>query len=319
MVSVFLLLFMLGSGIFLFYNKEGNRGDYLGKTPLCQMFAFTDKGLLYKDDILIKDMYEFKGLYLRECETSEEEEIVISDSYYGSANLKGECVYFVDYSYNIRRFFLEEQETDILVKSNGYVISDMLLLNDDIFYLQGVDDRVTNLNVCHLATGKTELVLEDVSPFYLYYYHGSIAVASSDGTELMICDAQGRLTDTYPYYEGTILGFLDDGSVILSQEDKIVKADGFDDEEGEVLFQDEGLSRVIMKGDEMIISTVSSHGLIQLFQYDFGDNTYEKLANANHMPRDFNEDYVACCADDGMGSVDLVDRHTGKIIMFSLK
>lgn len=105
MVSVFLLLFMLGSGIFLFYQKEGNRGDYLGKTPLCQMFAFTDKGLLYKDDILIKDMYEFKGLYLRECETSEEEEIVISDSYYGSANLKGECVYFVDYSYNIRRFF----------------------------------------------------------------------------------------------------------------------------------------------------------------------------------------------------------------------
>ena len=48
MVSVFLLLFMLGSGIFLFYQKEGNRGDYLGKTPLCQMFAFTDKGLLYK-------------------------------------------------------------------------------------------------------------------------------------------------------------------------------------------------------------------------------------------------------------------------------
>ena len=313
------LVCILGSGIFLLLNRGEGKADYLGKTPLCQMFAFTEKGLLYKDDILIGDMYEFKGLYFRDTNASKEEDIVISDNYYGSVNAKGEYVYFVDYGYNICRFHLDSRKTDILVKGNGEVITDMLLLNDNLYYLQGVDDKITNLYVYHLPTGELKTVLEDVSPFYLYYYHGSVAVASSDGTELMVCDAQNGLTATYPYYEGTVLGFLEDGSVILSQDGKIVKTKGFGNDKGEVLFQDEGLSRVIIKGDEMIISTVNAHGLIQLYQYNFRDNTYEKLANANHLPRDFNGDYVACCADDGVGSVDLVDRNTGEIIMFSLK
>lgn len=282
LASILFLLCILCFGVF---SKGKKEADYLGKTPLCQMFAFTDKGLLYKDNILIGDMYEFKGLYLRDTKVTEEEDIVISDNYYGSANAKDEYVYFIDYGYNICRFHLGSRKTDMLVKGNGYMISDMLLLNEDIYYLQGIDEKVTNLFAYHLPTGKLKAVLEDVSPFYLYYYHGSVAVASPDGTELMVCDAQEGLTATYPYYEGAILGFLRDGSVILSEDGKIVKANGFDDDKGRILFQDEDLSRVIIKGDEMIFSTVSAHGLIQLYQYDFRNDTYEKLANANHFNR----------------------------------
>ncbi len=82
-------------------------------------------------------------------------------------------------------------------------------------------------NVLHLPTGEVKMLLEDVNWHYLYRYQDAVAVLSKDYKNFMVCDAEHGLITTYPCYEGEIVGCLEDGSVIFSHENQIMKADGF--------------------------------------------------------------------------------------------
>ena len=151
-------------------------------------------------------------------------------------------------------------------------------------------------------------------------YRIAAAVLSKDYKEFMVCDAEHGLLASYPCYKGEIVGFLEDGSVILSSGNRIIKADGFGKEEGEVLFESgDSLYRILMKGDEMAVTTQNEHGLMQLFLYHLKEDSCEKLANIQFMPEDFNEDYVAGAGGAGGGWVELIDRRTGKARMFAAK
>lgn len=57
----------------------------------------------------------------------------------------------------------------------------------------------------------------------------------------------------------------------------------------------------------------------EVFLYDFINNEAKKISNSNYLPRDFNNKYIVCCSEDGVGSVELIDRDTGDIKIFSSK
>ena len=59
--------------------------------------------------------------------------------------------------------------------------------------------------------------------------------------------------------------------------------------------------------------------LIEVYLYNFEEKKYSKIANSSYEIRDFNDEYIACGSDDGLGSVNLIDRKTGEQIILSEK
>lgn len=215
-------------------------------------------------------------------------------------------------------YHLGTGETELLLKSDGNPMGPILLAGDNLYFLRSAVEDEQDLNVLHLPTGEVKMLLEDVNWHYLYRYQDAVAVLSKDYKNFMVCDAEHGLITTYPCYEGEIVGCLEDGSVIFSHENQIMKADGFGKEEGEVLFQSEDhIYSILMKGKEMVITTNSDHGMMQLFVYNLEENSCEKLANVSFRAYDITEDYIACNSGYMPGRVELIDRHTGEIRAFA--
>ena len=71
-----LLLCLLGGAAWIDSGAEGE----MGENASCRTaFAFTDKSLLYLEDIEREGAYGYRGLYLKDCENPDAKETVISD------------------------------------------------------------------------------------------------------------------------------------------------------------------------------------------------------------------------------------------------
>lgn len=314
-LAVLVFLCILGGKVFLSEQAEGSAPDRLASWTGS---AFTGQGLLYQEDIEKDGTYECKGLYYKDCQSPDAEEQVISDNYGSYLDVQEEDVYYVDYEYNMFHYHLGTGETELLLKSDGNPMGPILLAGDNLYFLRSAVEDEQDLNVLHLPTGEVKMLLEDVNWHYLYRYQDAVAVLSKDYKNFMVCDAEHGLITTYPCYEGEIVGCLEDGSVIFSHENQIMKADGFGKEEGEVLFQSEDhIYSILMKGKEMVITTNSDHGMMQLFVYNLEENSCEKLANVSFRAYDITEDYIACNSGYMPGRVELIDRHTGEIRAFA--
>ena len=70
----------------------------------------------------------------------------------------------------------------------------------------------------------------------------------------------------------------------------------------------------------MLICTLDEYGLLEVYIYNFMKKEINKIANANTVPRDFNEDYIVCASEEeGIGGIELIERKSGRISMIERK
>lgn len=86
-----------------------------------------------------------------------------------------------------------------------------------------------------------------------------------------------------------------------------------------MLVELENVQKIIVHNNDMVIATLDEYGVIQVYEYNYSRDKLKKIANVNHPPRDYNDTYIACLSDSGLGNVELIDRQSGNIKIFSFK
>lgn len=316
-LGIFLLLLLL----YLKYNNNQEISYMLGKTPHSYLMTFVDDKLLYKDDVKVNDNFEFSGLYLKGLEEgiNSTNEVLLTDNYNSCANYYDESVIYIDNEYNIQQIDLHGKNQKTIIKNNGLKISNVLIINHILYYLQEKEEDLFSLYAFNLIDNHKKELLQGVNFRFLYDYCGSVGVISQIESKFMICNYDNGTIKIYDNPEFEIQGFLKDGSLVYYENNMLCMKRDFDSSDKKVLFEDTNIYRIIMHSEEMIISTLDTYGMIEVFLYDFINNEAKKIANSNYLPRDFNDKYIVCCSEDGVGSVELIDRDTGDIKIFSSK
>lgn len=315
-----MLLIIVGFNVVYFEKKVNGRAvtEYsLGKTPHSYLFTFCEKGLLFKDDVEVKDMFEFRGLYFNDLKGKE---VLLSDKYYCSANYYKGNVYFIDVNSNIQKVNMVSGNSDIVIPQNGnYLIKDALIIDDVMYYTQEKKEDEFSLYGYNLLTGDIKELVEGISFHYLYDYCGSAGVILKEENKFVVCSYEKGVENIYNNIEYEIQGFLQDQSIVYYCNDGVYCRKNFTSEKSELLFEKKNISRIFFHSNEMIFSTIDEYGLIEVYSYDFKEKECIKIANASYEISDFNDRYVACSTDEGLGSVNLIDRETGEEIILSEK
>lgn len=317
-ISIFFLLIIITGVTFCVYKKSYStqpQKEYsLGKTPHSYGFTMTKDILLYKDNVVINGNISYSGLYKKELgEDASKAGILLSDSYYGCANLYKNQAIFIDTDKNIVKTDFQGKGKEILVRNNGCSIQDALIVEDVLYYIQEKENERYTLYAMDLLNQKTKNIAERINPHYLYHYCGNVGVLDQEQKKFMICD-KDKILEEYNAPEYEIQGFLNDGTIIYNKEGKLYKKQSFKDSNGEILCNKENIYRTLLKSKEMMICTLDEYGLLQVFIYDFSQGNINKIANPNTVPRDFNDDYIVCASEEeGMGNVELIRREQGDI------
>ncbi len=319
-IGVLLLGIIIVAGFVLIIIQKSSQmkkeQEYqLGKTPHSYQFTFGEDILLYKDNVNKNGEMSYSGLFVKQFnEDKNAAGTLLSDSYYGCANLYEEQVIFIDADSNIVKTDLQGNKKEIIVKSNGYSIQDALLIEDVLYYIQETEGDIFALQALDLKSQEKKKIADAVNPHYLYHYCGNVAVIDKKQNELVICNEKEKIIKRYddPGYE--IQGFLNDGTIIYMEEGKLYQKHSFETKKAELLFDQGDIYRVVVKPKEMLVCTIDGYGLMQVFFYHFSQKNLEKIANANTVPRDFNDNYIVCASEEeGMGSVELISREQGDI------
>lgn len=305
-------------GGYYFNNNNGNKavkGHSLGKTPHCPQCTFGEDFVLYKNYVSKNDEKVFRGLYrynLNDNRDSGKKSQLLSDSYYACANIYQDKVIFINEEYNIQQVDLENNNSEILYDNKGGTITDALIVDDNLYFIAGNGTGDCNLLAINLTDHTQKQMIEDVNWGYLFHFGEGVAVQTRDNKFLVKCDFDNGITEKYPLPEDEIMGFLDDGSILLAANlDTVYQLKDFHTDQKTVLMQKENIYKIIMHPDEMLVCTLNDYGLLEIYIYDFASKKESKIANANAEPRDFNKEYIIC-DNEGVGMPDLINRNTGE-------
>lgn len=318
MAAVLLLIAAMGYTFFL-HNDKAASDFQIGKTPGCYQCTFGEDYLLFKEDVWEDGEPKYQGLYYKNLnEELSEAAVLLSDNFYACANVYQDHVIFIDCDDCISKVDLKGEDSEILVDNGGTYISDALVIGDVLYYLTEAEENETNENTLYaldLNTKQTKQLVSHVNYRYLYHYNGMAGVISREDNELLACSMEDGVVQKFNDLEYEIMGFLDDGTVICYGDGAIYTKTNPSDKESLKLLELEDVYRIIVHPDEMLICTIDGYGLIEVFIYNFEKEKLDKIANANTIPRDFNEQYVMCQPEmEGVGTVELIDRKNGDIV-----
>ena len=239
---------------------------------------------------------------------------MLTDSYYGCANIYGNNIIFIDEEFNIVKSNLKTEKKEILVKCNKYSIQDALVIEDVLYYIQETEEDTFSLYTLNLKDKEKKIIVENINPHYLYHYMGNVGVLSKKKNELIICNMTEGIVKKYEKQEYEIQGFLEDGTVIYYEDGKVYAKQSLERDKTEILYEDNNIYRIILHSKEMLICTLDEYGLLEVYIYNFTKKEINKIANANTVPRDFNEDYIVCASEEeGIGGIELIERKSGRI------
>jgi hypothetical protein len=316
-----LILIVCASVGWYYINNDNNKDNrtvkeyLLGKTPYSYQCTFGENFVLYKDYVLKNDEKVFSGLYrcnLNDNKDSSTKTQLLSDSFFSCANIYRDKVIFINDECKIQQMDMENNNSEILYDNNGKTITDALIIDDCLYFIAECDDDVCNLLALNLTNNIQKQIIEDINPHYLYHYGKGVAVITKDNEFIVKCDFDDGKIEKYPAPEDEILGFLDDGSILLLQNlNTIYQLNDFDSEKKTVLLQKENIYLIIMHTDELLVCTLDDYGLMEIYIYDFASKKLSKIANANSTPHDFNKEYIIC-SDEGAGMPELINRSTGE-------
>lgn len=292
-----------------------------GKTPGSFLVTFRDNYLIYKDDVLIEGDYENQGLYIKNIDSDYEngDDILLSNDFYISPNVYKDWVYFVDNKNNLKKIKLDGSGEVYIIEGDNKTISDILVIEDTMYFIRNNEFEKNSLYAMSLNTNEIIEVEEDVNFRYLYDYCGSACVISSDRKRIIIYNYENGQKQTYDNLETEIQGFLSNGSIIHYNNNKIYMRNSFESKKDTILVELENIYRIIVHNKDMVIATLNEYGVIQVYEYNYKKDKLQKIANANHPPRDYNDTYIACLSDSGFGNVELINRQSGNIKIFSFK
>lgn len=318
MAAVLLLIAAMGY-MFLIHNDKAASDFQIGKTPGCYQCTFGEDYLLFKEDVWEDGEPKYQGLYYKNLnEELSEAAVLLSDNFYACANVYQDHVIFIDCDDCISKVDLKGEDSEILVDNGGTYISDALVIGDVLYYLTEAEENETNENTLYaldLNTKQTKQLVNHVNYRYLYHYNGMAGVISREDDELLACSMEDGVVQKFNDLEYEIMGFLDDGTVICYGDGTIYTKTNPADKKSLKLLEMEDIYRIIVHPDEMLICTIDGYGLIEVFIYNFEKEKLDKIANANTVPRDFNEQYVVCQSElEGVGTVELIDRKNGDIV-----
>jgi len=285
------------------------------------LVTFSGDQLIYKDDVLLDGVYENRGLYIKSIfsDYESDDDILLSDDFYMCANVYNDLVYFIDNEYNLQKMKLDGSNKECVIKGKNKNIYDVLIINDIIYFIRSNEFETVSLYATRLINNEIVEVEENVNFRYLYDYCGSACVILSDNEKVIVYNHQDGQKQVYDNLVTEIQGFLSNGAIIHYSSDKIYIRDCFESEKDTVLVELVDIYRIIVYYDDMVIATSNQYGVVQIYEYDFMKNKLRKIANANHPPRDYNDKYIVCCSDSGFGNVELIERESGKIKIFSFK
>ena len=300
-----------------FINKDNRtvKEYLLGKTPHSYQCTFGENFVLYKEYVLKNDEKVFSGLYrcnLNDNKNSSTKTQLLSDSFFSCANIYRDKVIFINDECKIQQVDMENNNSEILYDNNGKTIMDALIIDDCLYFIAECDEDVCNLLALNLTNNIQKQIIEDINPHYLYHHGKGVAVVTKDNEFIVKCDFDDGIIEKYLAPEDEILGFLDDGSMLLVQNlNAIYQLNDFDSEKKTVLLQKENIYLIIMHVDELLVCTLDDYGLMEIYIYDFASKKSTKIANANSTPHDFNKEYIFC-GDEGAGIPELINRRTGE-------
>ncbi len=314
-VLLIIIIISAGAGVFFLKYSNTKKSYQLGKTPHSYQYTLTSDLLLYKDNVKKNEENKFSGLYLKKLDTDNVSQgVLLSDSYYGCANVYGNCVIFIDIDYNIVEMNLENGGKEIIVENNSHSISDALIINDILYYIQETESDIFSLYALDLEKNNSKKIADNINPYYLYHYCGNAGVISNMEDQLLICNMAEGIVQSHDNAEYEIQGFLNDGTIIYYKDGKIYAKQDFDSDKSEILYENDNIYRIILQPEELLICTLDQYGLLEVFLYHFSQNHVDKIANANSVPRDFNEHYIVCAyEEEGIGAVELMERENGNI------
>lgn len=307
-------------GWYYFNNNNNNdnkavKESSLGKTPHCYQCTFGEDFVLYKDYVLKNDEEVFCGLYrlnLNDNKDSGMKTQLLSDPYFACANVYRDKVILINDECKIEQVDMENNNSEILYDNNGKDITDALIVDDYLYFIAENDAGVCNLLALNLINNAQKQIRETINPHYLYHFGEGVAVKARDNKFLVKCGFDDGVIEKYSVPEDEILGFFDDGSILLvANLDSIYQLKDFNADKKTVLMQKENIYRIIMHTNEMLVCTLDDYGLMEIYIYDFAGKNATKIANANAEPRDFNKEYIIC-ANEGIGMPELINRSTGE-------
>lgn len=307
-------------GWYYFNNNNNNdnkavKESSLGKTPHCYQCTFGEDFVLYKDYVLKNDEEVFCGLYrlnLNDNKDSAMKTQLLSDPYFACANVYRDKVILINDECKIEQVDMENNNSEILYDNNGKDITDALIVDDYLYFIAESDAGVCNLLALNLINNAQKQIIENINPHYLYHFCEGVAVKARDNKFLVKCGFDDGVIEKYSVPEDEILGFFDDGSILLvANLDSIYQLKDFNADKKTVLMQKENIYRIIMHTNEMLVCTLDDCGLMEIYIYDFAGKNATEIANANAEPRDFNKEYIIC-ANEGIGMPELINRSTGE-------
>lgn len=313
---------MIMAGIVFLTACKGNDNVLtyrLGKIPGYYLFTFSEDVLLYKDNVIKDGKLSYTGLYMKKMDGDKNEAgTLLSDSYDACANLYGEQVFFIDTDKNLVKTDFQGEQTEIIVDGRERLVADALVIEDVLYYLQVSKGSVCALHSLNLKTQETQKIADELSSHYLYHYCGNAAVIDLKRKKLLICNEKEKIKEEYDDPDYEIVGFLNDGTMIYSEDRKLYQKSGFEEGKGELIVDKEEIYNVLLKQKEMLFTTRGRNGRIQVFFYDFLNKKLEQTDNVNYyddfvsaslVPKAFNDDYIVCAIEeDGWGNVVLIDR-----------
>lgn len=292
-----------------------------GKTPGSSWVTFKDNYLIYKDDVLIDGNYVDRGLYIKNIDSDYEngDDILLSNDFYKSPNVYKDWVYFIDNKNNLKKIKIDGSGEECIIEGGNKTITDTLVIEDTMYFLRENEFEKCSLYAMSLNTNEVIEVEGDVDFVYLYDYCGSACVISNDRKRIIIYNHENGQKQTYDNPETEIQGFLSNGSIIHYNNNKIYMRNSFESKKDTILVEMENIYKIIVHNKDMVIVTLSKYGGIQAYEYNYKRYKLQKIANANHPPRDYNDTYMACLSDGGFGNVELINRRSGNIKIFSFK
>lgn len=313
-ILVLVIIVSISIGFFIIKDKNKKYSHYsLGKTPHSYQYTFSDDFLLYKDNVQKDNETTFSGLYLKNLKNNEES-ILLSDEYYGCANKYKDSVIYISTDYNIMEEQLDNKECKVLIKGNGRSVKDALVIEEVLYYIQETEEDIFTLYAFDLQKNKKEEITTNIYPYYLYHVCGNVGVISKEMDKILICNIEKKVIKEYNKFEHEIQGFLDDGTVIYYYNNEIYQKEKIDSNKKKTIIKKEDIYRIIVKQEEMLICTLDQYGLIEVYIYKFSENKLQKVANANSIPRDFNEKFIVCASEEeGLGNIELINREDGNI------
>lgn len=304
-----------------FNNIEKGEEYERGKTPGCYFVTFSGDQLIYKDDVLFDGNYENRGLYIKSIYTDyeSEDDLLLSNDFYMCVNIYKDWVYFLDTENNLQKVKFDGSIEECVIRGESGYISDVLILNDILYFIRSNEFEKSSLYAMELYNNEIKEVVEDIDFKYLYDYCGSACVISRDNEKVIMYNHQSGHKQVYDNLDTEIQGFLLNGAIIHYSRDKIIIRDSFETENDEVIVELENIYRIIVHHDDMVIATANQYGVIQIYEYSFKKDKLKRIAIANYPPRDYNDKFIVCFSDTGHGNVELIDRKSGEIKIFSFK